>query len=102
MIPKLVPICPTCGNDMKSSGDHLNDVFASGLHWLTGNASGFFSVASGMSLPAGATYEDQLADSYPDNVLSGEPSIASDDPCACIFDFKCPQCGMEISVRVTS
>lgn len=102
MISKLVPICPTCGNDMKPSRDHLNDVFVSGPHWLTGNASGCFSVASGMSLSAGANYEDQLADSYSDNVLSSEPSITPNDSDTRILSFKCPQCDMEISVRILS
>jgi predicted RNA-binding Zn-ribbon protein involved in translation (DUF1610 family) len=102
MISKLVPICPTCGNDMKPSRDHLNDAFASGLHSLTGNASGCISVASGISLSAGTTYEDQLADSHSDNVLSSESSITPDDSHTRILGFKCLQCGMEISVRITS
>lgn len=102
MISKLVPVCPTCGSDMKPSRDHLNDIFASGLHCHTGNASGF-SVASGTSLSADATYyEDQLADLYSDNVLSNEPSITPDDSHARTLSFKCPQCGMEVSFRATS
>jgi len=94
MISKLVPICPTCRNDMKPSRDHLNDAFASGLHLLTGNASGCFSVASSTSLSAGITCEDQLADLGSDIVL--------DDSRTRVSVFKCPQCGMEISVRITS
>jgi hypothetical protein len=93
MISKLVPICPTCESDMKPSRDHLNDIFASGLHYHTGNASAF-SVASGTSLSAGITCEDQLADLGSD--------IALDDSRTCVSVFKCPQCGMEISVRITS